>query len=164
MPPVIYGCGPPMNSQPPGAELMPGQLSTRARNQTAFTLIEVLVALVIITFALSAAITSASYYSRNSISLEERTIAHWVAQNAFAEMENTDPWPGTGERSGQAEMASRQWRWEARIQDTPDPSLRRVDIEVFPDQDRERRITRISGFLGERPTRPVDEDADEVAP
>lgn len=128
-----------------------------------FTLIEVMVALVIIAFALSAAITSASYYTRNSITLEQRTIAHWVGQNVFAEMENTDPWPGVGERSGQVEMADRQWRWEARIQNTPDPALRRVDIDVFRATDSDRRVNRISGFLGERPTRPTDEEDEEAA-
>lgn len=127
-----------------------------------FTLIEVMVALVIIAFALSAAITSASHYTRNSIALEQRTIAHWVGQNVFAEMENTDPWPGVGERSGRVEMAGRQWRWEARIQGTPDPALRRVDIDVFQATDDARRINRVSGFLGERPTRPGDEEDGEA--
>jgi len=140
---------------------MSAPFTSRARKPAGFTLIEVLVALVIIAFSLSAAITSASYYTRNSISLEARTFAHWVGQNAFAEMENTDPWPGTGERSGRAEMAGREWLWEARIQETPDPSLRRVDIDVSLAGEDRGRITRISGFLGERPTRPSDEDAEE---
>lgn len=130
-----------------------------------FTLVEVVIALAIVAMALGATISTASHYASNSHSLQERTMAHWVAWNVLMEMENSDPWPATGERQGNMEMGNHRWRWEATIQGTPDPSLRRVDIDVAHADNPGRVINRASGFLGERPTRPGgDDEGPEMMP
>lgn len=55
------------------------------RRGRGFTLLEVLVALVVLAFAMGAALTTASRSARNSAALETRMLAHWVSMNEVNE-------------------------------------------------------------------------------
>jgi general secretion pathway protein I len=113
-----------------------------------FTLIEVLVALVIVAVALSAILASSGRTAVNAASLRDSTLAHWVAENQLAELRLAREWPDTGSRRGEAEMGGREWHWEMRINSTDDPDLRRVDVIVRSDRDAEGSLARLSGFIG----------------
>ena len=46
------------------------------------------------------------------------------------------------------EMANTEWRWEMTITATDDPSLRRLDVEVFHADDKKDRVkARMTGFI-----------------
>ncbi len=104
---------------------------TRNKKPTGFTLIEVMVALLIIAIGLGAIVDSAGNTTLHSAYLRQKTIAGWVAQNEIALYRAKRTWESATTRKGKATMANVEWSWQMKISKTDDPSLRRIDIEVF---------------------------------
>ena len=102
----------------------------RIRRTSAFTLIEVMVALLVITLGMGAVIVTTGESGWKSSHLRESTIASWVAYNEIAMLRAKRTWSDAASRSGDAEMANAEWEWSMKISKTDDPSLRRVDVEV----------------------------------
>jgi general secretion pathway protein I len=97
---------------------------------SAFTLIEVMVALLVITLGMGAVIVTTGESGWKSSHLRESTIASWVAYNEIAMFRAKRSWSDASSRSGDAEMANAEWDWQMKISKTDDPSLRRLDVEV----------------------------------
>jgi general secretion pathway protein I len=97
-----------------------------------FTLLEVLVALAIVALALGAATRAVGDQVTSVQRVQQRTFAHWVALNQVAALRIEGSWPLPGERRGVERLADIEWRWVARITDTPHRSLRRVEVDVAP--------------------------------
>jgi len=118
------------------------------RRVRGFTLLEILIALVVLALSLGAVIKAAGDYTNNQSWLRDRTLATWVARNVLNEFQLEGAWPGVGEKKGTREMGNREWRWLARISQTEEQQLRRLDVEVLPaDADEDEPITTLSGFL-----------------
>ena len=100
------------------------------RRKSAFTLIEVMVALLVITLGMGAVIVTTGESGWKSSHLRESTIASWVAYNEIAMYRAKRTWSDASSRSGDAEMANTEWDWRMKISATDDPSLRRLDVEV----------------------------------
>ena len=100
------------------------------RHKSAFTLIEVMVALLVITLGMGAVIVTTGESGWKSSHLRESTIASWVAYNEIAMFRAKRTWSDASSRSGDAEMANAEWDWRMKISKTDDPSLRRIDVEV----------------------------------
>jgi general secretion pathway protein I len=99
--------------------------------QAGFTLLEVLVAMAVLAIAMGAIIGTATQSIQTSAALRDQTFAGWVALNQVNELLlELEPWPEDGSRRGEAELAQRVWRWEARFAATDDPDLRRVEVTV----------------------------------
>lgn len=98
--------------------------------QRAFTLLEILVALVVLAIALSAVVKAAAENASNAGYLRDKTLAHWVAMNAVAELRLAPAWPTPGVHRGEMRMAERTWRWSADVQPTADGSVRQVHVQV----------------------------------
>lgn len=110
-----------------------------------FTLLEVLVALAVVAVALAALARAGSQAIEAQRSLEERTLALWVADNVLAEMRleaNLSP----GRRQGQARQGGRDWFWDALIQPTPGDELLRIDVAVHAERTRPAPIVSQTGF------------------
>jgi general secretion pathway protein I len=107
----------------------------RASRRRGFTLLEVLVALLLLSLALVALVRTTSLEARALGQLQESTFAQWVAANALAELRLAEQPAAIGERHGRAEMAGRRWQWRMRISVTEAPRVLRVDVEVAPDRD-----------------------------
>ena len=130
-------------------------------NERGFTLLEVLVALVVLALSLGAVIKTAGDYTLNQVYLRDRTFAEWVARNQLAttllEGRLEGRWPSVGQQKGDiefpegnSEVGGREWRWVMKVSQTPEEDLRRLDIEVFPlnaDED-QPALARLSGFMG----------------
>ena len=120
----------------------------RSRSSRGFTLLEILVALAVLALSLGAVIKATGDYTNNQSWLRDRTLASWVARNVLVEYQLEGEWPRVGERKGTREMGHREWRWLARISQTEESELRRLDVEVRPlDADEDEPITTLSGFL-----------------
>jgi general secretion pathway protein I len=102
--------------------------------QAGFTLLEVLVAMAVLAIAMGAIIGAATQSIQTSAALRDQTFAGWVALNQVnVLLLDPEPWPEDGSRRGEAELAQRVWRWEARFAATDDPDLRRVEVTVRAD-------------------------------
>ena len=100
------------------------------RLQRGFTLLEVLVALAVLSITLLAALKSSGSIVRNSTGLKERTLAHWVAMNRAAELKLQANWITLGTTHGQATMANQNWYWTVQTEKTPDPAIRHAAVSV----------------------------------
>ena len=99
--------------------------------QSGFTLLEILVALAIISIVMLATLHGSSSAVRNSGYLKLRTLAHWVAMNKAAELRLAREWIPLDRAEGETVMAGQEWHWEIIGQNTKDPDLRRADIGVW---------------------------------
>lgn len=101
-------------------------------NSKGFTLVEVLLALVIISLAMMAGLSSTQSTTRNLLYVQDRTIAYWVAQNASVAMQlKIDGLrPAAGRWQGQTQMADREWYWRAFSNNTANPHIQQILIEV----------------------------------
>ena len=107
----------------------------KSKHKNGFTLIEVLVAMVIVSLALLAATKVVSGVTHSAIDLQDITIAQWVAMNKVVELRLAKSLPKTGRTNGRDEMAGRDWRWDIIVTETPYPKLREVRVEVKPEAD-----------------------------
>lgn len=113
-----------------------------------FTLLEVLVSLAIVAIAMGALIKGGVSNANNAAYLRDKTVAHWVAMNKVAEFQLDAAWPGVATTEGKVEMASREWEWKAKVTETPDADVRRLDVEVRDASDRsETVLDKLSAFL-----------------
>ena len=112
-----------------------------------FTLLEVMIALLVITLGMAAVINTTSESGWKSAQLRHKTIATWVAQNQIVKYRANRIWGNAKSQSGKVEMANIDWVWRMKISATTDPSLRRLDVEVFIDGE-DAVKARITGFIG----------------
>lgn len=120
------------------------------RSTRGFTLIEVLAAVAILAIAMAALISGMARYAGNASHLREKTLALIVAHNRLAQFELEPAWPSEGRSDGDTELGGIRWRWEAEVKKTPDDSLRRVDISVHREDDKEKStVANLSGFVAD---------------
>lgn len=100
-----------------------------------FTLIEVMVALMVITISLFAIFKTTSSVTWHASYLKEKTIANWVAQNQVALYRSKKTWSSVSNTSGQVDMADVEWDWKMQVSKTENPSVRKIDVEVFIEGD-----------------------------
>ena len=105
-------------------------MAERARG---FTLVEVLVALLLVSLALAALVRTAGTSARNLATLQEATLAQWVASNVIAEARLQQVLPPVGRSEGRVAMGGWRWRWRMEVQGTDLPDVRRLDVRVFVD-------------------------------
>ena len=114
-----------------------------------FTLLEVLVALAVLTIALASTIKVTADQAINTEHLRDKTLAHWVAMNQIAELQLTQEWPPTGKKEGSEEMGLHEWHWLRLVTETPDARVRRVQVDVFREPDDQSPVTQLSSFLAQ---------------
>ena len=107
------------------------RIRTRRSGSRGFTLVEVLVALLLVALALAALVRTAGTEARNLATLREATLAQWVASNVIAEARLQRVLPEVGRSQGQADMGGMPWRWTMVVQGTDLPEVRRMDVQVF---------------------------------
>ncbi|MCC2658450.1 MAG: gspI [Panacagrimonas sp.] len=116
-----------------------------------FTLLEVLVAVAVLGIAMAAVISAMARQADNAGYLKQKTLALWVAHNRLAEIQLQAKAPATGRSDGKAEMGGFEWKWEAVVQTTEDPRLRRIDIVVRRPEDPKGSLAQLNGFLAVPP-------------
>jgi general secretion pathway protein I len=107
-------------------------MSSRGRKSAAgFTLVEVLVALMIIAMGLAALMTAVSGTARTSGMLRDKTIAGWIALNRLAEVRLNLTKFGQNNDTGELDFANRKWHYDTRYFTTSINSMKRVVVRVY---------------------------------
>ena len=103
-------------------------MSRKRRN--GMTLLEVLVAMMILSVGCMAVIRTTGQQVRNLGKLEDTTVAGWVADNQLAQIYLGDIVLSPLWQQGISMMANRQWFWRSRSRQTTDSHLQAIEIEV----------------------------------
>ncbi len=121
----------------------------RQRFISGFTLIEIMVALAIITITLGAIIENTTAANINAQYLRDKTIASWIGMNQISLIRAKRQWSSATSKSGEVEMAGQQWEWKINFVKTLDetPNFRKLKVQVFKLDD-EKPIVKMSGYLG----------------
>ena len=119
------------------------------REQKGFTLLEVLVALAVLTMGLGTVIKVAGSQASQLAYLKDKTIALWIANNKVNNVQ-LNKWPSTGTSSGHEFMASQEWQWKLKVSNTADKDLRRLDVEVKRAKEEGEPVIRFISFVGNK--------------
>ena len=111
-----------------------------------FTLIEVLVALVIVAVTLGAGIKAAAALTDNAERLTEISAAQWCADNRLSAIKLARQWPDIGEGEFACEQLGRTYTGRLVVRGTPNPNFRRVDALVADAQG--RNLLTLSTIVG----------------
>jgi len=105
---------------------------TRASRQRrrGFTLIEVLVALLIVAFGMGAVLTALTSAADNTLRLREKTFAEWVGFNQLASIRLKGAPPAIGSQAGEVDFAGMRWHWQQTVAAMDLPGLMRITIQV----------------------------------
>ena len=125
------------------------------RSAAGFTLLEVLVALAIFALVAASVLSASTRSLQTAARLEDKTLAMWVADNRLTELQLAGVPAADGRDEGELTFAGRRWQWQSEIQQTSEPSMRRVTLWVAARPERgargevhERALVSLSGFLG----------------
>jgi general secretion pathway protein I len=98
-----------------------------------FTLIEVLIALAILAIALTTIIKFTSQNIRDTVYIQNKTIANWVGTQIVNEARvgilKLPLAPDHVEQ--ETEMLGQKWLWQGSLVVTPNPHIHEIKVEVF---------------------------------
>jgi general secretion pathway protein I len=114
-----------------------------ARFGAGFTLLEVLVALVIVGTALGASMRAVGSLASNSAGLRSAMMATWSAENRLVQIRLGREFPNVGKRSFECPQGDLKLVCEEEVLISPNPLLRRVEVAVYDTQNPERRILKL---------------------
>ena len=120
------------------------------RSSRGFTLVEVLVALMVVAIGLAALMTAVSGAARTSGYLRDKTLAQWIALNRITEVRLTTNKLGQNNDLGQLEFANRTWHYDTRYFDTSIATMKRVVVRVWAGDAKTKSnpIAEATSFLG----------------
>jgi general secretion pathway protein I len=127
------------------------------RFQKAFTLIEILVALVIASVSLMAALGAVGTLTDSAANLRLRALALWSAENRLSaiRVEIDREWPALGKRSTDCPQGNLMLRCDEEVIATPNPFFRRVEVSVYEagvNAKQGPRLAKLTGFATTIPT------------
>lgn len=113
-----------------------------------FTLLEVLIALAIISIALVAASRAGLMMADSELQIERRTLAYWVAENRLAEHIARRDVVEIGTLNGNAKMGGLEFLWKETTSGTANNQFRRMEVAVFLPHQPDYVLARVVGYLG----------------
>jgi len=119
----------------------------RHQRSAGFTLIEVMIALVIVALGMMGISKAINDYTVAATYVEEKTLASWIATNKLTELSVAPTWPPVGDYEEDVEFAGQQWRCEIVVEETPVTNLHRVDVSVRLLADPERVVHKVSALI-----------------
>lgn len=113
-----------------------------------FTLLEILVALAIFSFAALALLNLSGQNARSADLVESRLLADIIAENRAADVLLAPP--ALGELTGEEQLGGRTWSWRTRTEATVVPEILRVDVEVREGGPQGQAVSNFTVFRGAR--------------
>ena len=101
-----------------------------------FTLLEVLVALVIVGTALGASLRAVGSLAANSAGLRTAMMATWSAENRLVQIRLGHEFPAVGKRGFDCPQGELKLSCEEEVLASPNPLLRRVEVSVRDSENR----------------------------
>ncbi|QBF82911.1 type II secretion system protein GspI [Shewanella maritima] len=117
------------------------------QKQQGMTLLEVIVALAVFSIAAVAIVKSLGEQMANMPILEQRTLAQWVASNQMVDARLTKDFPDIGQKTGQEELAGKEWYWRRDVIKTTDAKFRMIRITVSDDERFKRVAAQVSSYV-----------------
>lgn len=106
------------------------------KNQSGFTLVEVLIALAIVGIAMTAVIKATSQNIRSVSYLQTKTTALWVGQQVLNQarvgllkVDST-----SSNQKLTTELLGQEWYWELEEEETPNPQIKKLIVKVFANE------------------------------
>ena len=121
----------------------PLPLPRRPGRSRGFTLLEVLVALVIVGTALGASLRAVGSLTQNSNGLRSAMMATWSAENRLVQFRLSKAFPPIGKSSTDCPQGELQLVCQEEVLATPNPRFRRVEVSVYDTLQPERRIIKL---------------------
>lgn len=118
-------------------------LTPTRRQHAGFTLLEVLVALVIVGTALGASLRAVGSLTANSSGLRSSMMATWSAENRLVQMRLAKQFPAVGKQTYECPQGDLQLICQEEVLASPNPRLRRVEVSVYDAANPERRIIKL---------------------
>jgi general secretion pathway protein I len=131
---------------PPREKLSPPR---RRGPSDGFTLIEILVAVAILAIALAATSRAASVATDGAMETRQRLLATWAAQNRVAELRARRLFPPPATTRLAAEQAGLALVIEETVSETPNPTIRKVEIAVARADVPARVVTRLVAYVAQ---------------
>lgn len=104
--------------------------SAAVSKQYGMTLLEVMLALVILATSGLAVMKAASEALNNQAYLQQKTFALWVASNHLAELKLQKKWPSSSWQYDHEEFAGNTWYVRYHTVQTGDDNFKALDVEV----------------------------------
>jgi general secretion pathway protein I len=114
-----------------------------------FTLIEILVAVAILAVALAATTRAASLATDGTFETRHRLLATWAAQNRVAELRARRIFPAVASTRLDTQQGGLALVVEETVSDTPNPTIRRVDLAVADARDPNRVLSRLTAYVSQ---------------
>ena len=120
-----------------------------------FTLLEVVIALLILSIVLTSSLQLIHRYADQRITMQDRIAANQVAWNRLMERyqiaENWIPANGLGVQltRGVDEESDRNWQWELKIEEAAGQNLSRYKVEVYSQNSRDSEA-KLAVFMVDR--------------
>jgi len=108
-----------------------------------FTLLEVLVALMIVGTALGASLRAIGSLTQNSDGLRATMMATWSAENRLVEVRLAKRFPPLGKTNFDCPQGDLKLTCMEDVIATPNPRLRRVEVSVYDHKQPERLIIKL---------------------
>ncbi|MBL0141518.1 MAG: type II secretion system minor pseudopilin GspI [Betaproteobacteria bacterium] len=117
------------------------------KRHRAFTLVEILVAMAILAIALAATTRAASLATDGARETRARLLATWAAGNRVAEMRARQVFPAAAVTTATVEQGGLSLVVQETVAETPNPTIRRVDLSVADAHDPGRVLSSVTAFM-----------------
>ena len=114
-----------------------------------FTLIEVLIAVAILAVALAATMRATSVATDGTLETRQRLLATWAAENRVAEIRARALFPAPASTQLSTEQGGLALVVHETVSETPNPTIRRIDLAVADARDPQRVLTRLTAYASQ---------------